>query len=289
MRLGMMTETFKRFLSQEESLKLMKDLGFDVADITLFKTGDFTKPDPDIFNGDYILRAKQIRKYADEIGMPIVQSHAPFPVHIEGNDEYNRYIMGILIKCIEVCGILGVKNLIIHPWNNWNYKENAIFFKKLLPYAKKHNVVICTENMWNWNHDENHAINAACSSPNDFLKHIEEVNDNYLQACVDVGHANMMGKADKDTTPSNMIRTLDNHIKCFHIHDNDGIHDSHETPFTMNLDWDSLAKAIKDINYRGDLIIEICEIKGATFEQMLERNRLQVEAGRRLIKLIEEK
>ena len=67
MRLGMMTETFKRFVSQEESLRLIKELGFDVADITLFKTGDFTKPDPDIFGSDYIKKAHEIKKYAAEI------------------------------------------------------------------------------------------------------------------------------------------------------------------------------------------------------------------------------
>ncbi len=281
-----MTETFKRYVSQEESLRLIKELGFDVADITLFKTGDYTKPDPDIFDGDYILRAKQIKKYADEIGLPIIQSHAPFPVHIEGNEEYNKYIMDILSKCIEVCGILGVKNLVIHPWNNWNYKENAAFFRKLLPLAKKHNVIICTENMWNWNHEENHAIEAACSSPEDFLRHIEEVNDDYLKACVDVGHANMMNMVSKTTTPGNMVRVLNKNINCFHIHDNDGVHDSHETPFTMNLDWNDLAKAIKEINYQGDLIIEICGIKNATLEETLKRNKLQVEAGHKLINLI---
>ena len=289
MRLGMMTETFKRFVSQEESLKLIQDLGFDVADITLFLTGDFRKPDPDIFNGDYILRAKQIKKYADEIGLPIVQAHAPFPVYQEGNDEYNRYIMDILVKCIEVCGIIGVKNLIIHPWNDWNYKENAVFFRKLLPYAKKHNVVICTENMWNWDPNENHAVPAACSSPIDFLKHIDEVDDEYLEACVDVGHANMLTKVDKETTPGNMIRTLNKHVKCFHIHDNDGLYDSHETPFTMTMDWDDVAQAIKDINYQGDLIIEIGSVREPTFEKTLAKNKLQVEAGRRLIKLIQEK
>ena len=282
-----MSETFKCFVSQEESLRLMKEMGFDVADITLFKTGNVREPDPDIFNGDYLLRARQIREYADEIGMPIVQSHAPFPVHIDGDDEYNNYIMDILIKCIEVCEILGVENLVIHPWNNWNYKENAVFFRQLLPYANKHHVVICIENMWNWDSKENHATSAACSSPEDFLKHIEEVNDEYLQACVDVGHANMMSKAEENTTPSRMVRVLNKHIKCFHIHDNDGIHDSHQTPFTMSLDWDDLAKAIKDINYQGDLIIEIGNIKDASFEQVLERNRLQVEAGRKLIKLIQ--
>lgn len=287
MRLGMMTETFKRFVSQEESLRLIKELGFDVADITLFKTGDFTKPDPDIFGNDYIKRAHEIKKYAAEIRLPIVQAHAPFPVYREGDDEYNRYIMDILIKCIEICGIIGVKNLVIHPWNNWNYKENAVFFRKLLPYAHKYNVVICTENMWNWDHNENHVLEAACSSPEDFLRHVEEVNDDYLQACVDVGHANMMSEVSKTTTPSNMVRVLSKYVKCFHIHDNDGIHDSHETPFTMSLDWNALAKAIADINYHDDLIIEICGRPDFNLEQTVERNRLQVEAGRRLIKLIE--
>lgn len=283
----MMTETFKGFVSQEESLRLIKEIGFDVADITLFKTGDFTKLDPDIFNGDYIKRANEIKKFIEEINLPVVQAHAPFPVYKEGDEEYNHYMMDALIKSIEVCGIIGVKNLVIHPWNNWNYKENAIFFRKLLPYAKKHNVVICTENMWNWDHKENHALEAACSSPEDFLKHVEEVNDEYLQACIDIGHANMMSMVSKTTTPSNMVRVLNKHVKCFHIHDNDGIHDSHETPFTMLLDWKELAKAIKDIGYDDDLIIEISGRRDYDFAQTLARNKLQLEAGHRLIKLIE--
>ena len=287
MRLGMMTETFKRYMTQEESLKCIKDFGFDVADITLFETGDYSKPDPDIFNDDYIQRARQIKHYAEKIGLPIVQSHAPFPVHKEGDDAYNAYILDILIKCIEVCGIIGVKNLVIHPWNNWNYLENAAFFKNLLPYAKKHNVIICTENMWNWDHQNHHAIPAACSSPEDFLKHIEAVNDDYLQACVDVGHANMMSMVSDTTTPSNMVRVLNQHVKCFHIHDNDGVHDSHETPFTMQLDWDTLAKAIKDIHYEGDLIIEISGKPDYNLKQTLQRNKLQLEAGHRFIRLIE--
>ena len=283
-----MTETFKGLMSQEESLKHIKEFGFDVADITLFKTGDYTKPDPDIFDNDFIQRAKEIKKFADDISLPIVQAHAPFPIHKDGDEEYNITMMDIFKKCLVVCGILGVKNLVIHPWNNWDYKENATFFRKLLPFAKQNNVVICTENMWNWDYEENHALEAACSSPEDFLKHIEEVNDEYLQACVDVGHANMMSMVSKTTTPENMVRVLNKHVKCFHIHDNDGVHDSHETPFTMSLDWDELAKAISDIEYDGDLIIEICGNRNATLEQMLERNKLQVQAARRLVSLINE-
>lgn len=286
MRIGFMTDTFKRFMSQEESLKYIKDMGFDVADITLMDV-DCRKPDKDVFSGDYIKRAHEIREYSDKIGLPIVQAHAPFPVHSDTDEEYNKYIMDILKKCLEVCGILGVKNLIIHPWNNWNAKENAIFFRKLLPFAKQNNVVICTENMWNWDHQNNHAIEAACSSPEDFLKHIEEVNDEYFKACVDVGHANMMSMVSKTTTPGNMVRVLNKHVGCFHIHDNDGIHDSHEIPFTMSLDWDDLIKSINEIKYDGDLIMEVCDFKGRTLEEIIERNKQAYIAARQLATMIE--
>lgn len=287
MRLGMMTETFKRFISQEESLRYIKEFGFDVADITLFKTGERHALDPDIFGSDYIKRAREIRKYADELNLPIVQAHAPFPIYKNDDEEYNKNIFEVLEKCIVVCGILGVKNIIIHPCNNWDYKKNAAFFRKLLPAAKKNNVVICTENMWNWNREENHAILAACSSPEDFLKHVEEVDDDYLQACVDVGHANMFSMVDKSITPGNMVRVLNKHVKCFHIHDNDGIRDRHATPFTMTLDWDDLAKAIKEINYNSDLIIEICDDPSLSFDETIKRNKEQFNAAKRLLELIE--
>ena len=289
MRIGMMTSDFRRFMSQEESLQYIKDIGFDVADITLMESSDCRQPDKDVFSGDYIKRAHEIREYADKIGLPIVQAHAPFPIHRDNDEEYDQMMIDILKKCLVVCGILGVKNLIIHPCNNWDYKENAVFFRQLLPVAKQNNVVICTENMWNWDHQNNHAIEAACSSPEDFLKHIEEVNDDYLQACVDVGHANMMSMVSKTTTPGNMVRVLNNHVKCFHFHDNDGIHDSHEMLFTMSLDWGDLTKAIKDIHFDGDLIMEVLDFKGRTLEQIIERSKQLYKEARKLALMIENK
>ena len=282
-----MTETFKHFMSQEESLKYIKDIGFDVADITLMDESFCRLPDKDIFDGDYIKRAHEIREFADKIGLPIVQAHAPYPIHVDNDEKYDQAMMEILKKCFVVCGILGVKYLVVHPWNNWDYKQNAVFFRKLLPFAKEHHVVICTENMWNWDYQNNHASEAACSSPEDFLKHIEEVNDDYLQACVDVGHANMMSMANKTTSPGNMVRVLNNHVKCFHIHDNNGVNDSHEVPFTMTLDWEDLAKSIKEIKYDGDLIMEVCDFEGRTLEQTIERNKKLIKAARKLVSLIE--
>lgn len=286
MKLAVMTGPFKAFVDQKEALKIIKDLGFDAADVTVANFNNFSQLDEDIFDGDYILKAKELKEYADSINLPLIQAHAPFPVYIDNDDEYNSNMMIKLQKSIEVCGILGIKNVVIHPNNNWDKKRNALFFKELIPFAKKYHVIICTENMWNWDKEHNHVSLAACSSPIDYLNHIKEVNDEYLEACVDVGHANMFSMVDKAITPGNMVRTLNKHVKCFHIHDNDGIHDNHETPFTMTLDWEDLARAIKEINYQGDLVIEIVDRDIKSLDEMIAKHRLQYEAGKKLIDLI---
>lgn len=287
MRVAVVTESLRHFVDQKESIKILKEIGFDAADITLFNVYDTSKLCPDIFSGDYIAKAKEIRKYADRINMPIIQAHATFPIHIEGNDEYNKEMFEKLKKCIEVCGILGVNNVVIHPYHDWTPEQNAEYFHRLIPLAKKNHVVICTENMWHWDHKNNYALPAACYSPDNFLKHIEAANDEYLQACVDVGHANMFSHIDKSITPGNMVRTLGEYVKCFHIHDNDGVFDLHETPFTLKLDWEDLIKAIKEIHYQGDMVLETLYVKDYTLEQMIERNKLELEMGRKLVALIE--
>ena len=107
--------------------------------------------------------------------------------------------------------------------------------------------------MWNWENGATHACAAACSHHDDFCKHIDVVNDPYLVACLDIGHAEMAGL---DTSAPTMIRALDKRLQALHIHDNDKIGDSHQIPFSMNIEWGGVAKALKDINYQGYLTLE---------------------------------
>ena len=282
-----MTEFFLKYADQATALKLIKELGFEAADITLFDAAGFWLPNKEMFCENYKEHAKELRVLADSLNLPIVQAHTCFHIHKEGDEEYNKNMLEIQKKSIEICGILGVKNVVIHPWNNWSAEENHEFYKQLLPLAKENNVVICTENMWNWTFEENHALHAACSSPEDFLKHMTTINDPNFGACVDVGHANMFAMVDDVTTPANMIKTLGKYVSCFHIHDNDGVNDSHQTPFTMTLDFESLARAIKEIGYEGDLVLEITNGDCQSLEEVCEKAKLQLEAGKKLVKLIE--
>ena len=81
----------------------------------------------------------------------------------------------------------------------------------------------------------------------------EVVNDEFFVACLDLGHAEMRGSGNGAV---HMIRTLGKHLQALHIHDNDQWHDSHQLPFSMNMDFDAIVKALKEINYQGYFTLE---------------------------------
>ena len=137
--------------------------------------------------------------------------------------------------------------------NNGTPGENAEMYLELLPFAKEYNVKIATENMWNWKPFHKHSCFAACATPESFNAHLDAVNDDYFVACLDIGHAEMKGS---DTTAAEMIRGLGNRLKALHIHDNDKLHDSHQIPFSMNIDFISVINALKEVNYDGYLTLE---------------------------------
>ena len=134
---------------------------------------------------------------------------------------------------------------------------------ELLPFAKEHGVKIATENMWNWYENAEHSAFAACATPESFNAHLDAVNDDYLVACLDIGHAEMKGS---DTSAPEMIRALGKRLKALHIHDNDKLHDSHQIPFSMDIDFDAVVRALKDIEYKGYLTLEADRYLGAYTE-----------------------
>lgn len=82
---------------------------------------------------------------------------------------------------------------------------------------------------------------------------MEAVNDPYLAACLDIGHAEMSGL---NTSAVQMILTLGTWLKALHIHDTDLHHDSHQIPFSMKIDYQPIMKALKTIGYQGWFTLE---------------------------------
>lgn len=241
-----------RFYSDDNRkiLKLLKDSGFTAYDFSMFQ--DVLR-DRLIDGDDYKAKAKELREYANEIGIECNQTHAPFPTVIKGDEAYNERIFSQIVRAIEVSGILGAKVCVVHPCNDYTAEENAVFYRRIEPYARKAGVKIGLENMWNWNRQLGKVASAACSHSKDFLDHLSLLDKDIFVACLDIGHAEMK---DLQTSAVEMIETLKDRLQALHIHDNDCIHDYHELPYSRSIAFAPILEALKEINYRGDVTLE---------------------------------
>ena len=241
-------------LGEQKAIELVAKAGFDAWDFAMFKnivkyeweTGKEYYADHPLAGKDYIKFARELKKVAQDNGIFCNQSHAPFPTK-------NKLVQDNLKRCIELTAEVGGKICVVHPDNDKSPVENAEMYQRILPFAKEHGVKIATENMWNWDYEKNIALPAACSHHDDFLAHINAINDEYFVACLDIGHAEMAGL---DTSAVQMIRTLGKNIQCLHIHDNDLHYDNHQIPFSMKIDFYKIIKELKAIGYAGDFTLE---------------------------------
>lgn len=236
----------------EKAIEMLGQAGFECWDFSMFKMIAFDKdtheliPGPqDLMNDDYKEKVMALKKIGEKYGMKCNQAHAPFPSFAKGIEPY-------IIRSIECASLAGANVIVVHPCNSATNEENLKMFKLYLKYAHEFNIKIAVENMFNWDRNNDCALKASCSNHDEFLELIKMVNDPYFVACVDVGHASMM----KDTNAPLMIKTLNKHVECLHIHDNDKRHDRHQLPFSMNIDFDSIIKSLVEINYKGDFTLE---------------------------------
>lgn len=235
-----------RLYSPEESLSLIKETGFDTYDYSMDSENDF------FVANCYLENALKLKQFADNLGLKCNQTHSIFPVWHKSYDENTiKKRTEYTKRILEISKILGAKNCIVHPINDFNEKQNFKFYQQFLPLAKELNINIATENMWNW--DESKASLAACSNHNNYKALLELVNDNHFVACVDIGHAEMFGL---ETSASKMIESLGKYVKCIHIHDNDCHSDRHGLPFSESIDFDLILDSLARIDYQGDITFE---------------------------------
>jgi sugar phosphate isomerase/epimerase len=275
-----------KIIGEEKAVEYVAKAGFDAWDFSMFamckydwENGCILENDHVLASDDYIAFARRLRKIGEDNGIVCNQSHAPFPTCCKEVRSFYK-------RAIECSAEAGAEICIIHPDNYKSAEENAEMYFELLPFAKEHNVKIATENMWNWNKERDHAAPAACSHHDNFVAHIKAVNDPYLVACLDIGHAEMKGL---DTTAEEMIYALGDSVAALHLHDNDRWHDSHALPFTMDIDFDKVIKALKKIDYKGYMTLESNSyLKSYTEENILEGMKNMAAVARKLAEMYEQ-
>jgi sugar phosphate isomerase/epimerase len=239
--------------SPAEAVRAYEGTGFKHFDYSFYNVLS-NKNDP--FMGDdwrsVILAAKEA---ADELGCDFVQAHAPACRII--SDRFDLEIEAAK-RSVEACGMLGIKNMVIHSAFNAAYKypedqleyfrANEPFFRALIPSMEKYGVSILFENT-----TIKHCKD-RCYFPimgEDLNAFVEFMNHPLFGAAWDVGHANM-----DDIDHRGEILTMGKNLRAIHVHDNYGDRDRHLAPFLGTTDYDSIIRGLIESGFEGYFTLE---------------------------------
>lgn len=290
MLLSNLTQWVGSNLSEKEAIKVISCAGFDAYDISLFK---LTRDESYQFNSpDYVNIAKDIRAYADSLGIVCNQSHAPFPSST-GKEEEDKVIFEKIVRAMEIASILGAKIIVVHPKQHLIYpdhpeelfKINVEFYKSLIPYCEKFGIKVAAENMWQWNNGNKVPSDSTCSRSWEFCKYLDAIDSEWIVGCLDIGHVSLM-----NTDIPEFIRKMGNkRLQALHVHDTDYKSDKHTIPFAEKIDFIAMCKALAEIDYKGDLTFEADAFyKGIPAALYPAATKYMCEVGRYLISQIEE-
>ncbi len=267
--IGVQTGGLTSLYGIDGAYRAIREAGFDAADANLDEM--LTPQDirggrrPAVFQaeGEEMLRFFQpFKDAAEKYGVCNYQAHAPFPSHVDGEDEYNEFLMQALEKTIAGCRHIGCSRLIVHPFFNGydramppreEWRLNMDRYARLIPAAKKHGVSILLENMFTRHRGKIYA--ACCSDFETACRYVDELNklagEELFGFCLDTGHALLVSEDIR-----NVMALLGSRIKAFHIHDNNGADDLHTAPYMGILDWDRFVEGLRITGYRGALCFE---------------------------------
>ena len=193
---------------------------------------------------------KDAKAYALEKGIVFAQTHAPFAVSFEDSAQTKQRFAEI-VKSMQHSAWLGAEMTVVHackhlPCDTEENRQkmleaNLDFYRSLIPYAEEFGIQIAIENL----------KNSVTETADGLLALLHELNNPVFTVCYAVGHAKISGQ-----DPAEMIRALGTTIGCTHIHDNDGVADSHTLPYYGVIDWDGVMKAFAEAGYTGNLNYE---------------------------------
>ena len=273
MKIGICNSCFRSIENIEERYLSAREMGYTAIDLDLGEKwsvgqiyrneryGFFDKSLEDIaeYFGRYTHAAK-------EKGIEVFQAHAPFPTARLGEDETNAYTKMAIEKCIKILPDIGCRYLVVHPIctdkhmsDEEAFELNFDLFKDFIPTLKQTGTVICIENAYHY--FMGRILSISASNAEFLSKLVDGLNDlageECFGICYDTGHGNITGK--------NHYRELlvyGSRLKTLHIHDTDGVHDTHLIPYTgryldrQATDWEGILKALAKLKYDGCLSFE---------------------------------
>lgn len=282
LELGVQTKEVVRDEDPEQGFRLLREAGFSCADFSL----NAYLLNLDIYdahlNAFFDADIEELERFftphkqgAARAGVRIHQMHMPYPIFVPGGtDEANAYLwQQVAPKSVRICAFFGCRYLVVHGFKlarelgsedaEWAQTEKLIHF--LAPLARELGVTLCVENLYSGL--GSHILEGPCCNARKMAARIDRINAQYgaevLGFCFDTGHANLVGIDMED-----FVMVLGSRLKVLHLHDNDGIADLHQIPYTFtrtrentsSTDWPGLLRGLRAIHYDGVLNFETAPV-----------------------------
>lgn len=248
MKLVTTTGDFGRYFSSHlDRIKHVYEAGFRYMDLSMYAV----TPGEELIESDnWMETVHSIKEYAMEHGIQFLQAHGPSDNPLSSPEAYDVAVRR-MIRSIEVCGQLGIPNIVIHPGfraditkEEW-FEKNRIFFRELFPAMEKNHVNVLHENTTSANMPWYFPKTGA-----DMKEFAKFVDHPLFHACWDTGHANCEGSQYQE------ILDIGEELYAVHFNDNRGFQDEHIIPFMGTMNMDEVMHALIDVGFKGPFTLE---------------------------------
>ncbi len=219
------------FLEDDKRFELVKNAGFSAVGLWYGKESEHFKIPLD--------RQFELVK---EYGLEVDYLHAPFYFHTQLRDS-DEAIRNESIaehkRWIDICKRENIDKLVLHL--NRLTKDEYITdilidsLTQINDYAIKNGVKIAVENI---------------GRPDDLERVFDEIDNIYF--CIDSSHASLEGD-----TEGRILSKYADRLICTHFSDNDGIADRHWILGKGIINFNNMAKILKENNYTGRINCEV--------------------------------
>jgi hexulose-6-phosphate isomerase len=193
--------------------------------------------------------AKELGAQARQAGVPIHSIvngwGGPLSDPKPQNVEKGLAGMELSLRCAKACGadaVLLVPAVVTEEVGYaeaWERSQKNV--RKLLPLAKELQVIIAVENVWN----------KFLLSPIEFAKYVDEFNDPWLRAYIDVGNMILFGFAQ------DWVRTVGKRIVRIHLKDFKRQGYQWTNLLDGDVNWPQVRKALAEINFTSYMTTEL--------------------------------
>ena len=188
-----------------------------------------------------VLYAAARRAAEKNISMPLC--HLSFYMPDPKNPTLMAEFQKELMRGIDMAALMGIERAVTHPialyskevsYGDW-VRANMAFLTPVVEYARERGVRILIENMPSEKEAPDNHLYGSCAL------NVSSLADKLsCGVCWDTGHANISGYKQ-----SEQLKTIGERLEALHIHDNDGVKDSHKLPFDGCVDWDDVAEGLR--------------------------------------------